>query len=98
VDTTLDKVVGVLDHYGLLALIPGAVGVWVAARKAKAAKAARADAEEANGNADILADAVREIVTGIEQLPAEVHQAVTAGQSQSSATEDIVKDALKGKL
>lgn len=44
---TIDQIGNVLESYGLLALIPGAGGVFYAARKRKAAKAAQAEVEAA---------------------------------------------------
>ena len=44
---TIDQIGNILESYGLLALIPGAGGVFYAARKRKAAKTAQAEAETA---------------------------------------------------
>lgn len=44
---TIDRIGNVLESYGVLALIPGAGGVFYAARKRKAAKAAKSEAETA---------------------------------------------------
>ena len=44
---TIDRVGSILESYGLLALIPGAGGVYYATKKRKAAKAAKAEAEAA---------------------------------------------------
>ena len=65
--TTIDKVGGALEDYGLLALIPGAGGVVYAARKRKTAKAAQAEAARAEKEA---ARAGRTVVEQHEQLRA----------------------------
>ena len=55
-DTVIGKVGGLLESYGLLALIPGAAGVYYGARKRKQAREAEAEKKIAAGTAEKVID------------------------------------------
>ncbi len=80
-DSTIDKIGGILESYGLLALIPGAGGVVYAARKRKQQKQAIAERDTAQADAKIaLNDAQRMERESVIARQAAADQALRAAE------------------